>query len=215
MFDTCTPVMQQEKKLPSGSANRWREKYCKRFVERQIKVRNLHFNVNSNKILSAQSNFNDEIDIFLANSETFRKLKPRLMVTPKTDDRHALIYFMAADWCRGSLDYLMRENEDDGSEEVYSTEENFYVDETLKSYGKLREEVKFVIYSDEKITLDDFETRINHLGKFKCQDDARNAIENSLYKTIIAGDEWWLEYDCICCNGPCWYYHEHPNKKWL
>lgn len=124
-------VMQQEKKLPSGSAKRWRENYSKRFNERQGKIRNFHFSTNNNRILSAQSKFNDEIDTFLANSESFKQLKPRLMATPETDNRHALIYFMAADWCAGSLDYLIRENENDGSEEVYSFEEEGYTKNKL------------------------------------------------------------------------------------
>lgn len=140
-LDTCISIMQQEKKLPSGSACMWREKYSKRFSERQSKIRDRHFGTKNNKILSAQSKLHDEIDVFLTNSESFKLLKPRLMTTPETDNRHALIYFMAADWCAGSLDYLMRENDKDGSEEVYSFEEEGYTKNKLVEENAHKEEL--------------------------------------------------------------------------
>lgn len=92
---------------------------------------------------------------------------------------------------------------------------DFYIDKLLEYHGKQKKEVKFVVYNNEKLTLGVFENKIDRLLAKLNHQDAVFMDEDSLYEAIIAGDDWWLEYDCVCCNGPSWYYREHPKKKWL
>jgi hypothetical protein len=90
-------------------------------------------------------------------------------------------------------------------------EEDYDIDRLLEDMGKTEKEVKFVVCDNKKLTLDAFKNKLNDFTKL----DYSDSRYDPLYKAIIAGDDWWLEYNCVCCNGPSWYYREHPKKKWL